>query len=326
MAAHPAPLGDTGSVPFDSSEHGEILTFEIEPSQLVLEDEIGSGNTSEVYKGTWGGNIVAVKCMNISGPGNGSNALSEADRIAFQREVAIMPRINHPNLVKFLGLISVTIPFSIIFEYCNGGCAFDVLHNNFEDGRIIHLTWFQKQKMALDTASAMDYLHSFKPQIIHRDLKSLNLLLVEMVNFPHDVPWIKLSDFGLSKMKDPTKGNQEGGAWGDMTNCAGTTHWMAPEVITSTTYDEKVDLYSFSMILYEIICREVPFEDEEPAKVGQLAVEGHRPTPEAVPPDCPDYFKNLMISCWAHHPQRRPTFAMCKELLTKTMSTLQGLN
>merc|ERR1719443_2852862 len=101
----------------------------------------------------------------------------------------------------------------------------------------------------------MDYLHKFNPQIIHRDLKSLNLLL-------------------------------------------------SKQVFTGTKYDEKVDVYSYGMILFEIICREIPFEEEEPAAVGRLAVQGARPDLEAVPPDCPAFLKDLMIICWAHEPTK----------------------
>merc|ERR1712113_1320843 len=150
----------------------------------------------------------------------------------------------------------------------------------------------------------MDYLHKFQPQIIHRDLKSLNLLLAEPVLNSDTTPFVKVSDFGLSRMKD----NAPGEDWGKMTIAAGTCHWMAPEVFTASSYDHKVDVYSYSMILFEIICREIPFEEEEPARVGQLTVTGTRPDLEAVPPDCPAVLKDLMIACWAHEPPKRPDF------------------
>merc|ERR1719159_1345963 len=150
----------------------------------------------------------------------------------------------------------------------------------------------------------MQYLHAFEPQIIHRDLKSLNLLLAEQVLDESHEPIVKVSDFGLSRMKDSVVNAD----WGKMTMAAGTCHWMAPEVFTGTRYDAKVDVYSYAMILFECICREVPFEEEEPATVGPLAVAGSRPDLEAVPPDCPEVFNRLMISCWAHSPDQRPSF------------------
>merc|ERR1719379_2672018 len=163
-----------------------------------------------------------------------------------------------------VGVSSIQRPFRIITEFCSGGCCFELLHN-MED---IELSWRQKTKMCRDVAQAMQYLHSFNPQIVHRDLKSLNLLLQTPVICEEDVPVVKVSDFGLSRMKDQTD------EWGKMTNAAGTCHWMAPEVFMGTSYDEKVDIYSYAMILFEIICREIPFEEEEPASVGRLVVNG----------------------------------------------------
>merc|ERR1712061_110855 len=146
--------------------------------------------------------------------------------------------------------------------------------------------------------------HQFKPQIIHRDLKSLNLLLSKPVLNDKDVPLVKVSDFGLSRMKDQTPEED----WGKMTIAAGTCHWMAPEVFIGNKYDEKVDVYSYGMILFEIICREIPFEDEEPANVGRITQKGARPDLEAVPPDCPPVLQSLMIKCWDQSPEARPPF------------------
>merc|ERR1719159_2231621 len=151
----------------------------------------------------------------------------------------------------------------------------------------------------------MQYLHAFEPQIIHRDLKSLNLLLAEQVLDESHEPIVKVSDFGLSRMKDSVVDAD----WGKMTMAAGTCHWMAPEVFTGTRYDAKVDVYSYAMILFEIICREIPFEDVEPASIGRLLVQGQRPDLEAVPPDCPPNLLELMQQCWSHLPEERPSFA-----------------
>merc|ERR1719384_1734009 len=83
---------------------------------------------------------------------------------------------------------------------------------------------------------------------------------------------------------------------------------MAPEVFMGGKYDEMVDVYSYSMIMFEIICREIPFEEEEAADVGVLIVKGSRPDMEAVPPDCPRILLSLMQRGWAHDPRQRPPF------------------
>mmetsp|Transcript_103225 Transcript_103225/g.322971 ORF Transcript_103225/g.322971 Transcript_103225/m.322971 type:complete len:301 (+) Transcript_103225:68-970(+) len=270
-------------------------TQEVHPTEIELLDKVGTGCTAEVFRAKMRGQEVAVKQIEFN-----KSRMGVKEQRAFDREVAIMPKINHENLVKFLGVASLQRPFRIVTEFCAGGCCFELLHNRDD----FELEWAQQHKMCVDVARAMDYLHRFNPQIIHRDLKSLNLLLTRPLHSSRDVPLAKVSDFGMSRMKDQAPESD----WGKMTNAAGTCHWMAPEVFTGTSYDEKVDVYSYAMILFEIVCREIPFEEEEPAIVGRLTVEGERPDLEAVPPDCPAPLRALMIQCWDHEPKRRPPF------------------
>uniref|UniRef100_A0A7S2PV19 Protein kinase domain-containing protein n=1 Tax=Zooxanthella nutricula TaxID=1333877 RepID=A0A7S2PV19_9DINO len=164
--------------------------------------------------------------------------------------------------------------------------------------------------MCLDIAGAMNYLHSFTPQIIHRDLKSLNLLLAQAVTRTADMPLVKVSDFGLARMKDADPGSE----WDKMTKEAGTCHWMAPEVPTGR-YTEKVDIFSYAMVLFEIMCREIPFEEVEGKDAVRLVVSGERPDMEAVPPDRPQKLEDLMVACWAQRPQDRPSFAEISDVL-----------
>jgi len=254
---------------------------------------VGSGATAEVFKGFWDGKTVAIKQIFMQ---RKEGKLKQ--EVSFTREVAVMSRINHPNLVRFYGVCLAEKPLCVITEFCEGQTCFELLHRD-ED---VELVWKQQHKMCLDIASAMSYLHSFKPQIIHRDLKSLNLLLAKKINGPKEEPIVKVSDFGMARMKDLDA------EWDKMTKAAGTCHWMAPEVLTGV-YDEKADVYSYSMCLFEIICREIPFEEEEGAEVMNLISEGARPDLEAVPPDCPGDLRELMIRCWSHKPENRPAFS-----------------
>merc|ERR1712032_1098057 len=94
-----------------------------------------------------------------------------------------------------------------------------------------------------------------------------------------------------------------------MTFGAGTLNWMAPEVLGGTQYDEKVDVYSYAMVVYEVICVEIPFEDEDQKNLARWVIEGMRPNvKEAVPPDCPPLMTRLMVDCWAQDPKLRPSF------------------
>jgi serine/threonine protein kinase len=275
------------------------LDCELNPSELTIFELIGTGSTAEVYRGMYRGNVVAVKKIEWQ------QSMRLTEKRVFDREVAVMKSVSHRNLVRFEGVTTKEMPFRIITEYCAGGCCFDLLHRSDH----IELMWTQQLQMCTDVASAMVYLHSFKPQIIHRDLKSFNLLLVNKV-VRGTVPHVKVSDFGVARMKEHAQAE-----WGSMTAAAGTCHWMAPEVFEGTKYDEKADVYSFGMLLFEIICREVPFEDQHVAEVARKIMRGERPDLDAVPPDCPGRLQNLMINCWDHDPTLRPSSSAVLALL-----------
>lgn len=287
--------------------------YELDLGRIRKCERIGQGITADVYLGWMDTNIkVAVKEIDFN-----KTAMGERQQLAFDREVAIMAKVRHDNLVLFHGVVSVSRPFRIITEFCGGGCCFEFLHNSDED---FDLAWGQQHKMCLDVAQAIEYLHNFTPKIIHRDLKSLNLLLAEPIPDDQKMPVVKVSDFGLSRMQESSADSGE--TWGKMTNSAGTCHWMAPEVCTGTYYDEMVDVYSYSMIMFEVICREIPFEEEEPANVSNLITQGQRPDLEAVPPDCPPLLKNLMIRGWHQEPTHRPPFSDIVPLLKSLSAQL----
>lgn len=147
-----------------------------------------------------------------------------------------MEVLRHPNIVLFLGACTKPPNLGLVLEFCSRGSLWSVLQNHD-----INLNWEDRRKIALDTAKGVFYLHSFKPPILHRDLKSLNLLLDDSFR-------TKLIDFGWTRKLDKI-----------MTGKIGTYQWMAPEVISSQNYTEKADVFSFSIILWEIASREPPY-------------------------------------------------------------------
>lgn len=266
---------------------------EINAGDMQVHENIGTGRSAEVFRGTYNGKVVAIKQFIKN------RWLDPKEQVRFTREVSILFKCKHENLVQLIGATFTIQPYTIVMEYCAGLTLFELVHTQIE----LELAWVQQIKMCNDVAAGMHYLHSLSPTIIHRDLKSLNLLLTQKIECETDVPMVKVTDFGMGRMK-------ESGAdsWGKMTKEAGTLHWMAPEVFDCTEYDEKVDVYSYAMVLFEIICREVPFDEEDPIRIGILVVRGGRPDMEAVPPDCPPLLESLMVSCWAGNPQERPSF------------------
>eukprot|EP00928_Gymnodinium_smaydae_P043657 TRINITY_DN29209_c0_g1_i1.p1 TRINITY_DN29209_c0_g1~~TRINITY_DN29209_c0_g1_i1.p1 ORF type:complete len:455 (+),score=83.02 TRINITY_DN29209_c0_g1_i1:92-1366(+) len=274
---------------------------DIEPSELMVVNSAGIGSTANVFKAMWRGRRVAVKELHLKG----GSRLHEIVKVGFSREIEVLKRTRHPNLVTCLGV--TTEPFSVVSEFCSGGTAFELLHS-----APLNLAWWQRFKMARDVALAMDYLHGFSPQIIHRDLKSPNILLKRQVTTEHDALHSKVADFGMARMKDTSKGK-------DLSATAGTFHWMAPEIL-SGTYDEKVDVYSYAIFLYEIMYNALPFDDHTGPSVLRRTMDGERAdlwTARSAAPGVRerDALVSLTQGCWAHVPSMRPSFSSVLESL-----------
>lgn len=292
-----------------SSTTTNIEVPQIDREELSYLEKAGSGLTADVFRGEWNGQIVAIKQLNFTS----KKCASVKQQVAFSRETSVAAKIRHTNLVQFHGMCIDRQPFLLVTEFMAGGTVFDLLHS--EDA--VLLRWKQRLRMCSDIASAMDYLHKCSPQIIHRDLKSLNLLLSKKMASTKDVPEVKVSDFGLSKMKE------ERDEWGMMTVQAGTFHWMAPEVNTGK-YDEKADVYSYAMVLFEIICYEVPFQELGASEVSAAVCSGARPSLDAVPAECPVKLMELMVSCWTQDPRSRPDFTKIRTALNTIAFSMLG--
>lgn len=270
----------------------------IEDTDLELLGQIGEGSTAVVYMGRLRGKTVAVKEISaLQDDARGTVVQS------VQRELKVLSRVSHPNILHFIGLVDDSMPLRLVLEFCGGGSLFDLLHNCWE----IPLSWKpQRLKFMSDTAKAADYLHNFDPPIIHRDLKSLNLMLLEQVNNQFIVPQVKLSDFGLARFIEEAR---------VMTQGVGTKHWTAPEVLTSTDYTDKADVFSFAMVAYEVVCRHVPFERLDPQTVSRMTRAGERPALIDPPKDVPDGVLDLISMCWDQQPQARPSFSQIVHLV-----------
>ena len=271
-------------------------TWEVPPSEFRLDGKIGSGITADVFRGLWRGTVVAIKQIKLSG---GQGKMNPKIIEAFKRELTVMVRCRHPNLVLFMGASTKVPPIQLISEFCEGGTLFDLLHNSPN----IHLSWKQKVKILLDMAKGMNYLHSATPPIVHRDLKSLNVLLSERIDDEFDTPIVKIADFGMAKIRENVPGANL------MTANAGTYHWMAPEVLGGHSYTEKVDVYSFGIVMFEVLSRTIPFEETglDPMKIAKAVSKGLRPGLKFVPEGTPFELSGLMQSCWQPGPEDRPT-------------------
>ena len=257
-------------------ENIRLSGIEIDYSEISLKEQIGNGAFAVVHRGIYRGFEVAIKRLKM-------DQVNERSVTDFHTELAVMESLRHPNIVQAKG--ACIEPVCLVTEFCSNGSLFDVLHN-----QDIELTWRLKLKLAYDAARGMNFLHTHTPIIIHRDLKSLNLII--------DSNWnLKVSDFGLSRFKVPTM----------MTGQCGTYQWMAPEVVGGHRYTESADVYSFGINLWEICTRKIPYAHLSPLQAAIAVMkEGLRPD---LPNNIPLDYADLVNDCWAQNPLDRPSFA-----------------
>jgi len=239
-----------------------------------------------VYKGFWRGTEVAVKKIHAT--------LNEKDLKEFRSEIVMMTKLRHPNIVLFMGASTKPPTFAIITELLKRGSLWNVLHD-----KNIQLSWDRTLSMAIDAAKGMCYLHLHKPLIMHRDLKSPNFLVDENFN-------LKVCDFGFTMIKDP--------AIEARTHC-GTPQWMAPEILRYQDYNEKADIYSFGIVLWELVTRQVPYKNMGQTEISRKVMnENLRPK---IPTGIPKEYCQLMEQCWDDEPVKRPIFEEILERLQK---------
>eukprot|EP00250_Pteridium_aquilinum_P017600 c23699_g4_i1 orf=405-3302(+) len=262
--------------------------FEIGWEELSVKERIGAGSFGTVHRADWNGSDVAVKVFI-------EQDFLEERLDEFMREVAIMKRTRHPNVVLFMGVVTKRPNFSIVTEYLPRGSLFRLLH---KPGMRELLDERRCVRMALDVARGMNYLHRLSPPIVHRDLKSPNLLV--------DKTWtVKVCDFGLSRLKMKTFLSSR--------SAAGTAEWMAPEVLRDEPSNEKSDVYSFGVILWELFTLQQPWSGLSPAQVVGAVGFQHRRL--LIPKDINSEIAALIESCWANDARQRPSFTSIMESL-----------
>ncbi|KAK8610274.1 hypothetical protein V6N13_081437 [Hibiscus sabdariffa] len=258
----------------------EVSEWEIPWEDLQIGERIGIGSYGEVYRADWNGTEVAVKKFldqDFSG-----DAL-----VQFKCEVEIMLRLRHPNVVLFMGAVTHSPHFSILTEFLPRGSLYKLLHRPNPQ-----LDKKRRMRMALDVAKGMNYLHTSHPTIVHRDLKTPNLLV--------DKNWVvKVCDFGLSRMKHHTFLSSK--------STAGTPEWMAPEVLRNEPANEKCDVYSFGVILWELVTLRIPWKGLNPMQVvGAVGFQNRR---LEIPEDVDPMVAQIIRECWQTEPHLRPSFA-----------------
>eukprot|EP00793_Prasinoderma_coloniale_P002993 PRCOL_00006459-RA len=295
--------------------------FEISPDEVSFGTppvRLGIGSYGEVFKAKWRGTTVAVK--RLLDQSLGDDALAE-----MRAELEILAQLRHPNIVLWLAACTRPGSAFIVTEFMSGGSLFSLLHKTKRP-----LPRSARLGLAVQVAQGMLYLHSLPQPLVHRDLSSNNVLIDRRGN-------AKICDFGLSRQMALST---EGGSAAPLvtTKGTGTAEYTAPEILRigsgmpgssdggaqQVLYSEKVDVYSFGTLLWEILTRRVPWQHAGLGTlqvITQLAIRGSAATVATLRMDAADPFRSgkevdvvppqlveLIHACFSDDPQLRPGF------------------
>eukprot|EP00002_Diphylleia_rotans_P034042 TRINITY_DN7285_c0_g1_i5.p1 TRINITY_DN7285_c0_g1~~TRINITY_DN7285_c0_g1_i5.p1 ORF type:complete len:2384 (+),score=458.96 TRINITY_DN7285_c0_g1_i5:132-7283(+) len=267
----------------------------ISSQELKFHDSLGEGTFGQVFRGEWRETMVAIKKLK-------DLQVDSKSLQAFKQEVSVMVELRHPNIVLFMGACFEKGYLCLVSELMEKGSLFDVIH---DQGQPLPLQ--MRLQFMLDIVKGMNYLHSSNPPILHRDLKSPNILVDERFR-------LKVSDFGLSTLQDPKDA-------GDI--AVGSMLWLAPEVLIGGIYEAPADVYSFGVIAWEIMSRQEPYSDVD-VRCIPFVVSSQQKRPK-VPEDCPKNITDLIESSWRQDPKQRPRFSeLSKSLSTSTSSSVSN--
>ncbi|RVW52245.1 Serine/threonine-protein kinase STY17 [Vitis vinifera] len=276
----------------------------IEPHEIEFQEIVAEGSTARVYKGTWRGLDVAVKCIFPEYFHNNEGAV-----LFFTQELDTLSRQRHRSVLQLMGACLRPPDHGWLVTEFLSTTLKEWLHGRGERGeeRTAPLPPFwERLAKALEIAEAMQYLHDQRPMVIHRDLKPSNIFL-------DDAKHVRVADFGNARfLCDGEKA------------LSGTFVYMAPEVTRSQPYNEKCDVFSFGIILNELITGEYPYVETKygPFQIAS-GVCGQEKLRPALPKKDGQIMKeliHLILLSWNENPSIRPSFAKIASTLKRIQS------
>jgi len=287
-----------------NSDHGHLHLIEYD--DVKLGDFLGKGPFGAVSKCEFLGEKGAAKVFTASNP-------TEVDIV--QKEAKLQARLQHPNVVQFIGYAAKESQHMIVSELMNKDLR-SYLDETVHKGQTRPpLSLLLAVDIMLQIAEPMKYLH--ENRAMHHDLKAANILInvVESKEFCNSPSvQVKLTDFGFSELKEATNSTMF------TSKETGTTLWRAPEVFKQNTekYRKVADVYSYAMIFFEVLTVKMPWCDAQgnpTVRMSDLLPSIHRRERPTSPPDCPAHLSAFISACWATRAEDRPEFSeICKFL------------
>lgn len=297
--------------PSKSSSHLlDVSPYEVDFAALRMGKRIGAGSFGKVYLATWNETPIAVKVLvdettaldELGRPAGALHRMATPVLDKLKEEAGLMSSLRHPNILQFMGLC--TIPPCVLTEYCSKGSLADILRAGRQGkmGMAENLSWRRRIGMAMDAATGMLHLHARSPPIVHRDLKSPNLLV--------DSHWrVKVADFNLSRLVEESTGSSM---------AAMNPRWLAPEVLAGEGSATASDVFAFGIVMWEMLTWQLPWAKDGPWSVVNIVGQGgrlHIPSRWDIPGLDNDAFSgldqyiSLLQRCWAQNPYDRPSFS-----------------
>jgi serine/threonine protein kinase len=274
-----------------------VEAMHLEEAQILSEERItlggllGQGGFAKVYKCELDGQTAVAKIID-------SDKINDEMTYLLTNECTIWARLSHPNIVSFYGMASTANSLFLVCEFFPGGSLLE-RNQQLRRSKAAPPTMGYVVDELLQIASGMEYLHALEPPVLHRDLKSANILLAEGGRR------MAIADFGLARYQADDK---------KMTAETGSYRWMAPEVIRHEAYNSACDVYSFAILTWEMLTYRVPFENMMPVEAAFAVAKGAKRPP--IPERCEGTpIQQMLEVCWDQQAKNRPSFAELKVAL-----------
>lgn len=258
----------------------------IQMKDIRLGPQIGVGSFGETFLANFEGKDVAVKVFPI-------RYLKSAQQLELREEAVKLTKLSHPNVVRVYGICLQVPILAMVQDFLPRGSLQHIVATN-----TVELPWERRLSFAIGIASGMAYLHS--KNILHTEVKPSNFLV------GHD--WqIKVADLGFSRIKSQHQ---------TMTHSE-LVAWTAPEVFDGEVYTKHSEVYSFAIILWEMVTRQVAWEGMHALRIANLVSQGQRPSVSGIVSNhmIAKELLRIMIQCWAPRREERPTFEQIVEML-----------